>query len=176
APHLERRQRSIRRRTITAVAASVLALVVTTSIVLAGLRDHEESLPAPPAPDLSYSPSGLPVGRLVGKVDRTEPQARSTVLLVVRPDGSGTFNAGTVGDSAGDSTDDHDVEIIRDGPGSATMNHDGWCPGTTALNFDFTVQGRTVVITDAGITSGCWEGRGLASDLPGTTMRIRPLP
>jgi hypothetical protein len=102
APRLADRQRSVRRRWVICVAASVLAVVVvTTSIVLTGLRGDKDSLPVAPSPELTFSSSGLPIGPLVGKVDRAERQATSTVRIIVRPDGTGIFNAGTVGDSEG---------------------------------------------------------------------------
>jgi hypothetical protein len=176
APRLAEQQRAVHRRRVISVAASVLALVVTAAIVLAGLRGEKESLPVAPSPELTFSSSGLPVGLLVGKVDRTEPQAKSTVRIVVRPDGTGTWNAGTVGDSAGDSVLDYEVEFVRDGPGSAVMRQpENWCVGTEQLTLQFTVRGHNVVIKDAG-TANCLVNHGLASDLAGTTLRILPLP
>jgi hypothetical protein len=175
APRLVEQQRSVRRRRVICAAASVLALVVTTAIMLAGLRDHEETLPVTPSPELTFSPSGLPVGLLLGKVDRTEPQATSTVRIIVRPDGTGIFNAGTVGDSAGDSTTDLPVEFVREGPGSARMRYHGDCFTPETLTLDFTVRGRTLVIENAD-TNDCLVNRGLASDMAGTTLRILPLP
>jgi hypothetical protein len=176
APCLVEQQRSVRRRWVISVAASVLALIVTAAIVLAGLRGDKDSLPVAPSPELSFTTSGLPVGQLVGKVDRTEPRATSTVRIIVRPDGRGVFNAGTVGDSEGDSTADLPVEFIGDGPGSAVLRQDeNMCIDLEILTLHFTVRGRTVIIDDAS-TTGCPIGQGLASDLAGTTLRILPLP
>ena len=87
APHLADRQRLVRRRPwVISVVASVLAVVVVTvAIVLSGLRGDKDSLPAVPSPELTFTSSGLPVGRLVGKVDRTEPRATSTVRILSAP-------------------------------------------------------------------------------------------
>lgn len=179
APRLDQRQRSVRRLTVFAVAASVLAVAVTTSIVFAGLREDKESLPpAGPAPGITLSPSGLPVGLLQGTVDRTEPGAKSTLRIVVRPDGTGTWNSGTTGDSEGDSVADYDVRFDRAGPGSADMTDmtDYLACGTfKLLTLQFTVRGRTVVIDDVS-TIGCLVHFDLASDMTGTTLRILPLP
>jgi hypothetical protein len=175
APRLAAQQRAVRRRWVTYVAASVVAVVVVASIVFADLRGDNDSLPVAPSPELTFTSSGLPVGLLVGKVDRTEPQATSTVRIVVLPDGTGDFNAGTVGDSEGDSTADLPVEFLRDGSGGVVLRQDeNMCVDTEILTLHFTVRGRTVVIKDAS-TTGCPIGRGLASDLAGTTLRILPL-
>jgi hypothetical protein len=175
-PRLIEQQRSVRRRWVISVAVSVLAVVVTTSIVLAGLSGDKDSLPLAPSPGLTFSSSGLPVGLLVGKVDRTEPRATSTIRIIVRPDGTGIWNAGTVGDSAGDSVLNYDVEFVSDGPGSAIMRQpENWCFTSEVLSLDFTVRGRTLVIKKAS-SSDCLVNRGLALDLAGTTLRILPLP
>lgn len=176
APCLDERHRSVSRRRLMCVAASVLAVVATTSIVLAGQRADEDSLPVAPSPELSFSPSGLPVGVLVGKVDRTEPQATSTIRITVRPDGTGIWNGGTVGDSRGDSVLDYDVRFVSAGSGVAVMRWPtGWCVGSETMTMDFTVRGRTLVIEKVD-TLECLVNRGLASDMAGTTLRILPLP
>jgi hypothetical protein len=97
------------------------------------------------------------------------------VRILVRSDGTGIFNPGTVGDSEGNATADMPVEITRDGQGRAVLRSDNWCFSTVVLTLDFTVRGRILVIEDAS-TDNCYVSRGLASDLPGTTMRILPLP
>jgi hypothetical protein len=173
---LVKQQRSVRRRWVMAVAASVLAvLVVTTSIVLAGWSSDKGSLPATPSPELTFSPSGLPVGQLLATVDRTEAQATSIVRILVRSDGTGIFNPGTVGDSVGNATADMPVEIIGEGPGRAVLRSEDWCSSTVVLTLDFTVRGRILVIEDAS-TDNCYVSQGLVSDMTGTTMRILPLP
>jgi hypothetical protein len=48
------------------------------------------------------------------------------------------------------------------------------CIAPEFLTLQFTVRGRTVVIEDSSST-GCPIGRGLGSDLAGTTLRILPL-
>ena len=179
APRLDQRQRSVRRHMAIAVAASVLAVVVTTSILFAGLREDKESLPpAGPAPGITLSPSGLPVGLLQGRVERTEPGARSTLRIVVRPDGTGTWNSGTTGDITGDSVADYDVGLERAGPGRAdvtNLTNFLSCDNSTYLTLQFTVRDRTVLIEDV-INAQCLIESGLASDMTGTTLRIRPLP
>lgn len=170
------RERLVRRWTVVGVAAAVLAVVVTTSLVVSGLRHDQESLPVSP-PKIALSPSGLPVGLLVGKVDRTEANVTSTVRMVVRADGTGIWNAGTVGGDAGPSVADYDVEFVREGPGRALMRlpADPGCFTREDLTLEFTLRGRTVLIEDT-FADGCLVSRGLADDLPGTTLRIRPLP
>ncbi len=174
APRLIKEQRAVRRRWVISLA-SVLALVVTAAIVLAGLRGEKDSLPVAPSPELTFTSSGLPVGLIVGKVDRTEPQATSTVRMTVRPDGTGTFNAGTVGDSEGNSTLDQPVQFTREGPGRAVLSGASMCLRRDILTVHFMVRGRSLIIEDAS-APGCYVSRGLVSDLAGTTMRILPLP
>ena len=88
APHVRKRRQVVRRRTVIAVAAAVIAAVIAAPIVLVGLRGQERSLPIGPGPGVTLSPSGLPVGILQGKVERTQPGATSTVRLTRRPSGS----------------------------------------------------------------------------------------
>jgi hypothetical protein len=177
SPRLVEQQRAVRRRWVISLA-SVLALVVTAAIVVSGLSGEKDSLPIAPSPELTFTSSGLPVGLLVGKVDRTEPQATSTVRMTVRPDGTGVFNAGTVGDSEGDSTADLPVKFMGDGPGSVVLTQfASMCIGREFLTLHFTVRGRSLIIEDASTpTTGCPIPRGLVSDLAGTTMRILPPP
>jgi hypothetical protein len=125
--------------------------------------------------DEPLSPSGLPVGILQGKVDRSLPGATSTVRLNVHPEGGGLWNAGSVGDVEGDSTADYPVELVADGPGRAVMMFQGFCFTREQLRLRFIVRGRTVVIKDAS-TSNCLVTRALAADLEGTTLRLLPQP
>jgi hypothetical protein len=176
APHVRKRRQAVRRRTVMAVAVAVIAVVVAAPVVIAGLRAHHRSMPVGPAPGVTLSPSGLPVGTLEGTVDRTQPGATSTVRLVVHPEGGGIWNAGTVGDNDGDSTADYSVELVADGAGRAVMHSDSWCgPNSYALRLHFVVRDRTVVIKDAQ-ASYCFVSHALASDLPGTTLRLLPSP
>ena len=169
---LGRQQQQVRR---WAVAASVVAVVVTTSVVVSGLRDDSESLPAAP-PEITLSPSGLPVGVLTGRVDRTQPHAGnvSRVRILVRADGTGIWNAGSPNDGFSPSVADYPVEFVSNGPGRAIMRFDGYCTGA-ALTLDFIVRDRTVLIEEA-TTANCVVNGGLGQDLPGTALRIRPLP
>jgi hypothetical protein len=176
APHVSRRRQAVRRRSIIAVAAALIGAAVVAPITIAGLRDHERSLPVRPSPEVTLSPSGLPVGTLRGRVERTQPGATSTITLVVRADGTGTWNAGTVGDSEGSSVHDYPVQFVPDGPGRAIMTQDAaGCGVTDVLPLTFTVRGRTVVIEDSGVI-GCLVSQGLARDLAGSTLRVLPLP
>jgi hypothetical protein len=174
ASHLALQRQSVQRRRLMFVAASVVVAVLAT-IMLADLRADHQSLPARPAPELTFSPSGLPVGLLQAKVDRTQEGARSTVRMVVRSDGTGVFNAGTVGDSNGDSTQSYDVEFAREEPGHAVMKVEDGCNSPETLRLEFSVHGRAVVIHHAS-TNACLVGQGLAQDMTGITLRVHPLP
>ena len=174
ASHVTKRRQAVRRCTVIAVAAAVILAAVAAPLVIADLRDHERALPVGPSPGVTLSPSGLPVGTLQGKVDRTQPGARSTVTLVVRADGTGTWNAGSVGDNDFRSVEDYDVRFVRDGPGRAVMKQvPPDCGTTDQLALTFTVRGRTVVIEDSNLI-GCLVTQGLSSDLAGTTLRLLP--
>jgi hypothetical protein len=175
-PHVRKRRQVVRRRTVIAVAAAVIAVVVAAPIVIADLRDHNRALPVGPGPGVTLSPSGLPVGILQARVERTQPGATSTVRLNVHPEGGGLWNAGTVGDSEGDSTADYQVEFVADGPGRAVMrNEEAACNTPNVLRLRFIVRGRTVVITHAS-SDNCLVSRALAADLTGTTLRLQPQP
>ena len=163
---------------VLAAAASVLVIVLTTVLALDALRG-EDRREFTPAPRVTLSPSGLPVGSLVGRVDRTESGVTSNVRLVVRPDGTGSFNAGTVGDAEGDSVADYAVDLVAAAPGRAVMRNrsEAACFATDVMTLHFTVHPRTVRITDiSDFLADCIVSRGLAADLPGTTLRIEPLP
>jgi hypothetical protein len=175
APHVRQHRQAVRRRTVLAVAAALVAVVVAAPLVLADLRDHNRALPVGPSPGVTLSPSGLPVGILQGRVERTQPGATSTVRLVVHPEGGGIWNAGTVGDNAGPSVADYSVELVAGGPGRALMRYDGDCFTRETLRLQFSVRGRTVVIKDAS-TNGCLVNRELAADMEGMTLRLLPQP
>ena len=176
APHVRKRRQVVRRRTVIAVAVAVIVAAVAAPLVIADLRAQRRSLPVGPSPGVTLSPSGLPVGTLQGTVERTQPDATSTVRMVVRADGTGTWNAGTVGDIEGTSVADYPVSFERDGPGRAIMRQNtAACETSNDLALTFTVRGRTVVIEDSGII-GCLVSPGLALDLKGTTLRLLPVP
>ena len=162
----------------------VLAIAAAAAVLIAGavplLLDRDASRTAPPvrpAPaPVTISPSGLPVGLLEGRVARTGggDRAVSTFRLRVRPDGTGSFTSpsGEAVEGGGSYT----VEWVRIGPGRVAMAYGGpVCSDPRALTLSFTVRGRTVVILGA-TSSGCLASDGLADDLVGTTLRIRPLP
>ena len=68
------------------------------------------------------------------------------------------------------------MQFVKEGPGSVVLTQDeNMCIGLEILTLHFTVRGRRLIIEDAS-TPGCPIGRGLVSDLAGTTMRILPLP
>lgn len=175
APHVRKHRQAVRRRTVIAVAAAVTAVVVAAPIVIADLRGHERSLPVGPAPGVTLSPSGLPVGILQGRVERTQPGATSTIRLVVHPEGGGLWNGGTVGDDAGPSVQDYSVELVADGPGRAAIRSDVTCNTRETLWLQFSLRGRTVHIKDAS-TNGCLVNRALAADMEGMTLRLLPQP
>jgi hypothetical protein len=170
-------QRAGRRRTVIGIAASVLAVVVTTSLLLAGLPDQDKSQPVAP-PKVTLSPSGLPVGWLVGKVTRsTGNSAISTVGLRVYPGGTGTLNPGGTGMvSSGGVGGSFEVAFERLGPGRVAVRYDGFaCPSHYALTMTFRLRDRTLTVLDAQ-SKGCIISAALAEDLPGTTFRVSPLP
>jgi hypothetical protein len=173
APLVTKRRLAVRRRTVMAVAAAV---IVAAPLVIADLRDHERALPVGPSPGVTLSPSGLPVGILQGRVERTQPGATSTVRMVVRADGSGIWNAGTVGDNEGPSVADYQIEFVAEGPGRAVMrNEEAVCNTPNVLRLRFIVRGRTVVIKHAS-SDNCFVSRALAADLKGTTLQLLPQP
>lgn len=169
-----------RRWSVALVAATFVGVLVAASLVLGGrLDDVERGDPVGPAPRFGLSPSGLPVGTLVGRVDRTEPGVTSTVRLVVRPDGTGIFNAGTRGDEGGDAISDYEVLFAGHGPGRAVMRNRSIaaCFATDVLTLHFSVRAHTVRITDISqFLADCIVSRGLVAALPGTILRIEPPP
>jgi hypothetical protein len=180
ATRLATRQRAARRWSVAAVAAAVVGLLVVVSVVLAVKDARDDSRPIGPAPRFGLAPSGLPVGTLVGAVDRTEPGVTSTLRHVVRPDGTGSFNAGTVGDVEGDSVADYEVAFVAAGPGQALMRNESEaaCFSPDLMTLHFVVRERSVRIVDvvSGYQAGCLVSSGLRAGLPGTTLRIKPLP
>jgi hypothetical protein len=175
---VSRDQRAGRRRTLIGVAAAVLAVVVTTSLLVTGLR-HEEAIPVQPSrTKVALSPSGLPVGLLEGKVTRsTGSGAVSTVGLRVYPDGTGTLNPGGTGGYGGGAVGgSFEVAFERLGPGRVAVRYDGFaCPSHYALTMTFRVRGRTLTVLDAQ-PKGCIISAALADDLAGTTFHVLPLP
>lgn len=170
-----RQQQLVRRLAVASIAASVLAVVATVSLVLSGLRDDAEGLPVAP-PNVTLSPSGLPVGVLEGRVDRTEEDAVSRLRIVVRADGTGTWNSGTTGDSAGPSVADYAVTFVGDGLGRVVIRSTAvTCFTRDQLTLTFSVRG-TAVHVEQVLSNDCLLSPGLSNDLAGTTLRISPLP
>jgi hypothetical protein len=130
------------------------------------------SVPAIPGTVVA-SPSGLPVGRLEGKVPRTSGESDvSTVRLLVRADGTGavSFGATHLGGSS------KDVEYVRLGPGRVALKYDGVvCASPRALTLGFTIREHDVIITDTHLR-GCFTSKEMAADLVGATLHINPLP
>jgi hypothetical protein len=170
------RHRRIQRLAVAAVAASVLAVVVATSLVL-GLRDETRSLPLP-VTRVTLAPSGLPVGLLEGKVTRSAGDVDvSTFRLWVHDDGTGALSlGGGIGGSFDRTGGGYPVDIVRLGPGRAALSYAGTiCGSDRALTFRFIVQGHTVTVLDAQ-SPGCLVSEGITTDLPGTELHVSPLP
>jgi hypothetical protein len=171
-----------RRVRIVGVAAGLVAVVLTASLLLAGLRDHHETLPVSP-PKVTLSPSGLPVGSLEGKVQRSigkvgpnrverRPQV-SSFRLWVRPDGTGSLRTPA---PDGSQTSSYEVTLVRLGPGRVALNYDGpICASPRAVTLDFTVHGRSVTVDDT-TSEGCILSVVWAADLVGTKLEVQPLP
>ena len=174
--HRLERQRRAQRRTVVAVAASVLAVVVATSLVV-GLRNDTRSLP-PPATKVTLAPSGLPVGLLDGKVTRSVGDVDvSTFRLWVHADGTGALSlGGGIGGSFDRTGGGYPIRIVRLGPGRVALSYAGTiCGSDRALTFGFTVHGRTVTVLDAQ-SPGCLVSEGITADLPGTRLHVSSLP
>jgi hypothetical protein len=170
-----------RRLRIVGVAAGLVAVLLTASLLLAGLRDHDETLPVSP-PKVTLSPSGLPVGALEGKVQRsvghvnpngTEgPPQVATFRLWVRPDGTGSLR--NLNDF-GAQEPGYEVTFVRLGPGRVALSYDGpICGSPRTVTLDFTIQGRSVTVDDAA-SDGCILSVVWAADLVGTKLEIQPL-
>jgi hypothetical protein len=164
----------VRRLRVVGVAAGLVAVVLTASLFLAGLRDHDESLPVSP-PKVTLSASGLPIGLLEGKVTRSTGRIEvSNVRLRVFQDGTGTLAPG--GGTADWAKSNSGVTYERLGPGRVAIRYDGpGCPGHYAFTMTFSLRGRTLTVLDAQ-PKGCLIGVALVEDLPGTTFRVSPLP
>ena len=166
-----------RRLRIVGVAAGLVAVLLTASLLLAGLRDHDETLPVSP-PKVTLSPSGLPVGSLEAKVQRSIGKvgpnlierrlAVATFRLWVRPDGTGSLRNQEGGG--------FEVTFVRLGPGRVALSYDGAiCDNPRAMTLDFTIHGRSVTFDDV-TTKGCILSVVWARDLVGTTLDVAPLP
>ena len=175
---IERDQRLGRRRVGIGVAAAVLAVVVTASLVLTGAFRDERAIPVHPAPPkLALSPSGLPIGLLEGRVTRSSGRVEvANVKLRVFPDGTGRLAPGGITGDHKDFVDGFEVTYERLGPAHVAVRYDDLaCASHYAFTMKFSVQGRTLTVLDAQ-PRGCLMPAGLVADLPGTTFRVSPLP
>jgi hypothetical protein len=151
-------------------------------MLLAGLGKNDESLPVSP-PKVVLSPSGLPVGSLEGKVQRSVGRVGpnlierrlevSTFRLWVRPDGTGSLR--NLGDFSAQQNG-YEVTLVRLGPGRVALSYEGpICANPRAATLDFTVHGRSVTVDDV-TTKGCILSVVWARDLVGAKLEVQPLP
>jgi hypothetical protein len=166
--------RRARRLRIVGIAAGFVAVVMTASLLLVGLRDHEETLPVSP-PKVTLSASGLPIGLLEGKVTRSTGRIEvSNVRLRVFPGGTGTLAPG--GGTADWAKSNSAVAYERLGPGRVAVRYNGpGCPGHYAFTMTFSLRGPTLTVL-AAQPKGCLISDALVEDLPGTTFQVSPLP
>jgi len=172
-----RQDQRVRRLRVIGVAAGLVAVVLTASLGLAGLRHHNESLPVSP-PKVILSPSGLPVGQLQGMVPRSfkrvgvEPDSQ-IFRLWVRPDGTGSLR---VFSDISSGVNAYEVTFVRLGPGRVALSTDDeLCASPRAMTLDFTVHGRSVTVDDAA-SKGCILGPDWTKDLVGAKLEVQPLP
>jgi len=174
---IEQDQRAGRRRTVIGIAAAVVAVLVTTSLLLTGAFRDERAVPVHPAPPkIALSPSGLPIGLLEGRVRRTSgPYEVANVRLRVLPDGTGNLAPGGL-TSDKFSSEGFEVTFERLGPGEVAIRYDGLaCVSHYAFTMRFSVRGRILTVLSAQ-SRGCLMSAGEVADLPGTTFRVSPLP
>jgi hypothetical protein len=166
---LEQDRRAGRRRTVIGIAAAVLAVVVTASLLLSGALRDERVLPVHPAPPrVTLSPAGLPVG-LLGAPPNGTGHARLLVRILVRADGSGQFSSR--------SGAAFDVTLRPDGPGRATLVYDNPAlADPEVVTFSFTVQDRTVTIWKVDTPGNGIISQASARSIAGSTLRILRAP
>lgn len=172
---IEQDQRSGRRRTLIGIAAAVLALVVTTSLLLAGVFREERAVPVHPAPPrVALAPSGLPVGLLQGSFEMNGvPQL---FRLLVRPDGTGQLSPG-VGHSALAIGVAFDVSMRPDGPGQVALVYDN--PVLTApevVTLFFTVRADSVTIVRIDTPGNGVLTKASARATAGVRLQVLPAP
>jgi hypothetical protein len=169
---LEQGQRAARRRTVIGIAAAVLAVVVTASLLLTGLRG-EEAIPVQPSPPkVALSPSGLPVGLLKGAYE--QDGLTGAILLLVRADGSGQLSSGvghwlpSIGAGAA-----FDVKIRRDGPGRVSIAYDNpVLEGGEVVTMSFVARVRSVTIVAVGTPGNGLLTKASAAAITGTTLHL----
>jgi len=173
---LGRDQRIGRRRTLIGIAATVLAVVVTASLLLTGIRDEEVSPARPSPPKVALSPSGLPVGLLKGTYE--QDGLAGDILLLVRADGSGQLSTGTGGwrpcTAFGAA---FGVVIRRAAPGRVSIAYDNpVLEDREVVTMSFVVRGRSVTIVSLGTPGNGLLARPSADAITGTVLQISQTP
>ncbi len=170
---LRRRTRRVTVRRRLALSAAVVAAAVLILTVLQGLPHADRSLPP-----VKQLPSGLPIGTLRGQLPTGlhTPEGRDFPLylrLVVRPDGTGTYD---INDARGGSAyATWPVRYVGGGPGRITLKrHSLVCTeDDNELSLEFTVGPKSVTITRA-TTGKCSPATIVGVDLRGVVLRIGP--
>ena len=173
---IERGQRAGRRRALLGIAAAVLAVVVTASLLLTGLR-HDEAVPAQPSPPrVAVSPSGLPVGRLEGTYE--QDGLAGAILLLVRADGSGQLSSGVEGwQPCTDFGAAFGVEIRPAGPGRVSIAYDNpVLDDREVVTMSFIVRGRSVTIVSLGTPGNGLLAKVSADAITGTVLHVTQAP
>ncbi len=173
---LERARRARRRRALVGIAAAVLAVVATASMLLTGLRDHEATPVRPSPPKATLSPSGLPVGLLKGTYE--QDGLAGEIVLLVRADGSGQLASGV--DAWRPSTTfgaTFAVEIRRAGPGRVSIAYvNPVLKGAEVVSMSFTARGRSVTIVGLGTPGNGLLTRASADAITGTVLHVLRVP
>ncbi|MDQ1600544.1 MAG: hypothetical protein QOD68_2018 [Actinomycetota bacterium] len=173
---LERGQRAGRRRALIGIAAAVLAVVVTASLLLTGLR-HEEATPVRPSPPrVAVSPSGLPVGLLKGTYE--QDGLAGAILLLVRADGSGQLSSGVKGwQPCTEFGGAFGVEIRRAGPGRVSIAYDNpVLEDREVVTMSFIVRDRSVTIVSLGTPGNGLLAKASADAITGTVLHVTQAP
>jgi hypothetical protein len=174
---IEQDQRAGRRRTFIGIAAAVLAVVVTMSLLLTGALRDEQAVPVHPAPPkVALSPSGLPVGLLSGTYE--QDGLAGAFLLLVRADGSGQLSsgAGHWRPSPGRGSGAFDVAIRQGGPGRVSLVYDNPVSDREVVTMNFVVRARSVTIVSLGTPGNGLLTKASASAITGTTLDVLPAP
>jgi hypothetical protein len=169
---LERDQRAGRRRTLIGIAAAVLAVVVTASLLFTGLRGDAATPAQPSPPKVALSPSGLPVGLLKGAYE--QDGLAGTILLLVRADGSGQLSSGGGGwRPCTDFGATFGVQIRRAGPGRVSIAYDNpVLEDREVVTMSFLVRGRSVTIVSLGTPGNGLLAKASADAITGTVLHV----
>jgi hypothetical protein len=173
---LGRGQGAGRRRTLIGVAAAVLAVVVTASLLFTGLRPQQATPVHPSPPRAALAPSGLPVGLLKGTFE--QDGLPGVILLLVRADGSGQLSSGTGGwrPSTGFGAA-FDVQIRRDGPGRVSIDYDNpVLDSREVVTMSFVLRNRSETIVRLGPPGNGLLTRASADAITGTVLHVLPVP